>query len=976
MHCGLRYFWEQMCTQPTKPLPPWHGQLFSVLPECYSRTEHGKPAHVAFYLDNLTYGGLQKQICLLIQQLTKYNYNFFCATHNYLPRPREDFVEQLAALKTPVHRVGDWLIPAFYQQMGESSAPYLSFIPQEIRSQVCSLAILLRRQRPDVFCYCRGFRASVLPVWAALIAGVPQIYVYSKTLSPLNAFTPTERFSWEREHECFLAHHPRVLWRANSHAAAHEFSTYLKIDQAKISVIPNGFDIHLSRPSPIECRTFRTSLNIPQAAPLVAGVFRLVHAKNIPQFARVLGKVYSQLPNLRIIHAGSGNADMLRFHLEEHGLLHCATLLGYCDNIPLLLSSANALLSTSIAEGLSNVWIESLYYGCPPISTNISDASKVIISGCGFVHDMNDEDSMADSLLQILKNNCLQNDMAEIGHTHICQKYSAELYGQRWNEEFSNQIENISFDVYDLKNDNPSQGEQFLRATTMALYMAPPQNLIQLLEKEEYSFSSYENANHILSIFFSGDIAIIHSDKETEESINAIFNTPENFIAPLEKIKLGVWYFCTLYDHITDFRNDLLRYIPRSLRQLLLACMGYIAESRPIALACLTNNYGIIALWAGILMHTPRLHLLLKDDVLPLWMAEHLPILASHPRVHLYCETEKMSIWAQRLSVPLEKLNSLFKATGETSLAITKKSIIERQPALPCHRVKQCNNISTQVTCIVRSIGERTTSACIHLLSQIFQPEKIVTLSAEPFTEALRQTMLTGLEEDRPWTLVIDADVLVYSPCLFELLEFANTQSAMTFMLHGVVFDKFFGIFRSAGNRLYKTKHMYEALKWIPYESESLRPEAELTQRMLRQGYHAFQRGTFIGLHDFEQDYLDILRKCILFLHKHVPFLKNLQSYWQDMAEKDLDFSAALDVLHSNKNTECICIDSKLVRYCQYSVLQKWKRNKKRHIDISIWNDQFVIQTLLCALNECRFTKNRPYIARTLSMQSYQHQGK
>ena len=64
------------------------------------------------------------------------------------------------------------------------------------------------------------------------------------------------------------------------------------------------------------------------------------------------------------------------------------------------------------------------------------------------------------------------------------------------------------------------------------------------------------------------------------------------------------------------------------------------------------------------------------------------------------------------------------------------------------------------MTCIVRSIGERTTELCVKLLERAFSGAiKCTVLEAKPFSEALRQSLSIGLAKARPWTFIVDADV-------------------------------------------------------------------------------------------------------------------------------------------------------------------------------------------------------------------------
>ncbi len=82
---------------------------------------------------------------------------------------------------------------------------------------------------------------------------------------------------------------------------------------------------------------------------------------------------------------------------------------------------------------------------------------------------------------------------------------------------------------------------------------------------------------------------------------------------------------------------------------------------------------------------------------------------------------------------------------------------------------------SSDVTVIVRECGERTAATCVAMLQRLFPGREIHRVSARPFSATLRLSLEKGLAEGRPWTLCIDADVLV----MRELATFMAEMSRM-----------------------------------------------------------------------------------------------------------------------------------------------------------------------------------------------------
>lgn len=256
-------------------------------------------------------------------------------------------------------------------------------------------------------------------------------------------------------------------------------------------------------------------------------------------------------------------------------------------------------------------------------------------------------------------------------------------------------------------------------------------------------------------------------------------------------------------------------------------------------------------------------------------------------------------------------------------------------------------NTGGTVSCIIRSVGERTTDACTALLQEALGediPFRIVQV--QPFTEALRQTIRTGMEFACTWTLVIDADVLISGTHLQAFLELRAQLPPEAFMLHACVWDKFFGRARWAGNRLYRTSLLACAESCVGREGENLRPEATLCHKMKEKGYRIFKSPLLIGLHDYEQGFEDILCKTVLFGRKHGKHRERLKAFWEQHRE-DPDYVAALDGLAAAPSDDAsLVLDRKLLDFCPENVRSFWQERCKPPLDPSFGSSAVVSDLL------------------------------
>ena len=140
---------------------------------------------------------------------------------------------------------------------------------------------------------------------------------------------------------------------------------------------------------------------------------------------------------------------------------------------------------------------------------------------------------------------------------------------------------------------------------------------------------------------------------------------------------------------------------------------------------------------------------------------------------------------------------------------------------------------------------------------------------------------------------MLDADVLPSLSALRRFVAAAAAQPTEVFHCQTWILDRFDG-FRYAGNRLYRTSVLPEALATIPRESSELRPESRMIHNLEKRGHHTVMPEMVLGLHDFEQTYADIRRTCFLHSIKHARYLQEVVPNWKERAAEEPDFLAAI----------------------------------------------------------------------------------
>ncbi len=201
------------------------------------------------------------------------------------------------------------------------------------------------------------------------------------------------------------------------------------------------------------------------------------------------------------------------------------------------------------------------------------------------------------------------------------------------------------------------------------------------------------------------------------------------------------------------------------------------------------------------------------------------------------------------------------------------------------------------VTVLVRSIGERTEHLCCELLKKQISSENIFIISESPFVKTLEKTFEKALEQNRKWTLCIDSDVFINGNFINEIISFAEMQDEDVFLIQGLCFDKFFNQTREVGQRLYRTNVLEYCFQFIKEATLSIRPETYIVDMVRKMGFKKLSVSSIcVGVHDYEQSYEDIYRKCFTHTKKHHSHfdMKSVSSFWEKKSYLDNDFLVAL----------------------------------------------------------------------------------
>lgn len=219
--------------------------------------------------------------------------------------------------------------------------------------------------------------------------------------------------------------------------------------------------------------------------------------------------------------------------------------------------------------------------------------------------------------------------------------------------------------------------------------------------------------------------------------------------------------------------------------------------------------------------------------------------------------------------------------------AITRYSIDDGQLA-------SVDNLADKVTVVIRSVGERTEGLCYDRLRCQIPENNIHIIHETPFSQDLRKTFHIGLQDNRQWLFVVDADVLVMPRIVDKMVAYAETLDEKVFCVIGMIIDKFLQSPREGGIHLYRTKWLRQAVSFVPDPYQAIRPENFVIRTMNRNDFRLVRTDALTGLHDFEQFYRDIYRKGFIHAVKNNEMVLDVIDLWRKKAAADPDYQVAL----------------------------------------------------------------------------------
>ncbi len=172
----------------------------------------------------------------------------------------------------------------------------------------------------------------------------------------------------------------KIIYVAKLSAEQHEGIGYRK---SRTILIPNGYDTNVFKPNPDARGWLRKELAIPDEVKVIGVVGRWDWSKDYQNFLSALALVEGA-HGVLIGTDMNGHNQALCDNIKDAGVGARVHLMGYRDDVPILMAGFDILCLSSRAEALPNVVGEAMACGVPCVVTDVGDVAE-LVAGTGWI---------------------------------------------------------------------------------------------------------------------------------------------------------------------------------------------------------------------------------------------------------------------------------------------------------------------------------------------------------------------------------------------------------------------------------------------------------------------------------------------------------------------------------------------------------------------------------------------------------------
>jgi len=219
----------------------------------------------------------------------------------------------------------------------------------------------------------------------------------------------------------------------NSNYMRYEINNLFGKSLENIHVVPNGIDIHKFDNQEIDWNFRRNYARDNEKIIFFAG--RIVYEKGIQVLLEAAPKIFNYYNDCKIVIAGRGPCmEDLRMQAERLGISNKVYFTGYLNDkqITKMYKAINVATFPSLYEPFGIVALEGMLAGAATVVSDTGGLNEIISHGIdGMKSYTGNANSLADSILEVLYNQDLCDQIAINAKEKVCREFNWDIIGKK-----------------------------------------------------------------------------------------------------------------------------------------------------------------------------------------------------------------------------------------------------------------------------------------------------------------------------------------------------------------------------------------------------------------------------------------------------------------------------------------------------------------------------------------------------------------
>jgi glycosyltransferase involved in cell wall biosynthesis len=197
----------------------------------------------------------------------------------------------------------------------------------------------------------------------------------------------------------------------------------------RVEVIYNGVDLNPFQPDAARRLKNRQELDVASKAFVITQVARLDALKDHLTAVRTMAELVKSVPHARLLIVGDGpERESIEAEIEKLGLREHIRVLGLRKDVPRILSASDAMLLTSVSEGIPLTLIEGMGAGLPIVTTDVGGIREVVCEDeTALMAPAGDATLLAKHLERFARDPDLRKQFGDGGYRLAHEKFSEEV---------------------------------------------------------------------------------------------------------------------------------------------------------------------------------------------------------------------------------------------------------------------------------------------------------------------------------------------------------------------------------------------------------------------------------------------------------------------------------------------------------------------------------------------------------------------